>query len=137
MLARIARREAMMSLAGTLEQEERSASLAKRSRAMARDYGRRPATGIAADLRELSALASGLAGLAKDADAAREDARRQADWEVENLAETESRLKRLERRSAEARRALHNAMENRDQPPTVGMARKLHSQEHKRTRTKT
>ena len=125
MLARVARREAMMSLAGTLDEEAKSASLAQRSRALARDYGGRTVTGIAADLSQLSALASGLAGLAKDAESARHDARHQANWQVEELAKTDSRLKRLEERTKVAQRALRQADENRTEPAAEGMARKL------------
>ncbi|WP_299295478.1 hypothetical protein [uncultured Erythrobacter sp.] len=143
-LARIARRDAMTALADTLDEEAKSASLAERSRAMAREYGQRAVTGVAADLRELSALASGLASLAKDADNAREDARQQADWQVETLAETESRLKRLEERGAEARRAVMRSEELRKTPipegmakgMAKGMARKLHRPEQTSSRTK-
>lgn len=135
-LARIAQREAMMSLAATLDEEAKSASLAERSKAMATEYGHRSVTGVAADLRELSALASGLASLANDAAAARDDARQQAAWQVENLAETEARLKRLEGRSAEARRALREAAEARRQPVPTGMARKMHGRDFKHSRTR-
>jgi len=125
MLARVARREAMMSLAGTLDEEAKSASLAERSRELAREYGHRTVTGIAADLSQLSVLASGLAGLAKDADGARNDARQQADWQVEELARTDNRLKRLEVRTKEASRAVRQAKADRSPPPADGMARKL------------
>ncbi|MEM8723977.1 MAG: hypothetical protein AAGE86_00500 [Pseudomonadota bacterium] len=136
MLARIARRDAITALADTLDEEAKSASLAERSRIMAREYGTRAVTGIAADLRELGALASGLASLAKDADNARDDARQQAEWQAGTLAETESRLKRLEERSVEARRAVTRAEEARSQPLPEGMARKLHRAEQTSSRTK-
>ncbi len=125
MLARVARREAMMSLAGTLDEEAKSAALAQRSRELARDYSSRTVTGIAADLGQLSALASGLAGLAKDADGARDDARQQVDWQVEELARTDTRLKRLEERAKAAQRALRMVGEARAAPASEGMARKL------------
>ncbi len=132
LLARIARRDAMMSLAGTLDEEAKSAALAERSREMAREYGQRPVTGIAADLHQLSALSAGLARLAKDAEDARHDARQQAEWQVEALAETENRLKRLEERTIAARRAAQIVAESRSAPlegqPTGRMARKLLSQ---------
>ncbi len=132
LLARIARREAMTSLAETLDEEAKSAALAERSRAMAHEYGQRSVTGIAADLHQLSALASGLARLAKDAENARHDARQQADWQVEALAETENRLKRLEERTVAARQAARQAQEHRAgapaSQPASGMARKLLNQ---------
>ena len=129
LLARVARREAMMALAGTLDDEAKSAALAGRSREMAREYGQRPVVGIAADLHQLSALSAGLARLAKDAEDARHDARQQAEWQVDVLARSETRLKRLEERKVAARRAVQSAAEKRavsgQQPSTGGMARKL------------
>lgn len=119
----------MTSLASTLDEEAKSASLAERSREMAREYGQRAVTGIAADLHQLSALASGLASLAADADDARYDARQQAEWQVATLAETENRLKRLEERATEVRRAVRQAHDDREQAHAQGaqsgMARNL------------
>ncbi len=124
-LAKIARQETMISLAGTLDEESKSAALAKRSRDLASDYGQRPVTGLAADLYQLSTIARGLAILAKDAESARKDARAQADWQIGELARTEDRLKRLEQRAKQAQQALKQASSARDEPVESRMARKL------------
>lgn len=124
-LAKIARREAMMSLAGTLDEESKSAALAKRSRELASDYGQRPVIGLAADLYQLSTIAGGLAILAKEAESARKDAREQADWQIGELARSEERLKRLEQRAKQAQQALKQANSDRNAPIASRVARKL------------
>ncbi|MEM7665632.1 MAG: hypothetical protein AAF250_07215 [Pseudomonadota bacterium] len=130
MLAQIAQREAMTSLASTLDELAKSASLADRTRSMARDYSARQTSAGAADLRELQNLAAGLANLAVDAEQTQSDARRQADWQTETLAGAENRLKQLKEHAAEALKAVRRAEAVRTEPVpearTGRMARKLH-----------
>ncbi|QUL36912.1 hypothetical protein [Erythrobacter sp. JK5] len=134
MLARVARREAMASLAGTIEEEARSADLARRSKAMARDYSGRKVVGEAGDLRELSAMAAAIARLAEQAENKRDDARLQAAWQADALAGVENRVRRLEDRALEARRASIQAAEARSRPTDGGLARKLQGHERHQTR---
>lgn len=143
-LAQIAQREAMTSLASTLDELAKSASLADRTRSLARDYSARQTSAEAVELRQLQSLAAGLADLAVDAEQAQSDARRQADWQTETLADAENRLKKLKEHADEALQAVRRAEAARTQPlpeaRTGRMARKLHndaqSQEHANSRTR-
>ncbi|MEM6475075.1 MAG: hypothetical protein AAF687_02800 [Pseudomonadota bacterium] len=126
-LARIARREAMGALADALEEERKSDDLAQRSTDMAQGYGARRDARSGAQLRALRLMAGGLAEMARDAQRARDDARQQADWQVEALATAENKLQRMEELAGEARRKLARAEAAREASRSGGgaMARKL------------
>lgn len=129
MLARIARREAMGALAGALDEEAKSATLAERSAALAREYGGRSAVVRGADLRDLIAMAGELTQLAENARGTRDDARQQAEWQAEALAGAETRLDRLEARAGDARRAIRDKIAARNDGGQQRLARKLQSSE--------
>ncbi|MEM9500580.1 MAG: hypothetical protein AAF941_01920 [Pseudomonadota bacterium] len=137
MLARVARREAMTSLAGTLDELEKSTSLVDRSRTLASDYSARQREAGAADLRELQRLACGLAGLAVNAEQARLDARQQADWQSETLAVAENKYRKLQDYADDALEAVRRADAARAEPiaptRTDRLARKLQTEDQPST----
>lgn len=125
MLARINRRGAMTGLAAALAEEQRSASLAERSRRLAQGYAQRAGTDTAEALIRQTLFAGELAGLARKADEARSDASRQAQWQADALALAERRIERLDEQ-AKAARSEHRATQDRlAQPVAPSMARKL------------
>ena len=89
-------------------------------------------------LAVLVAFTGGLASLARDADAAQEDAGRQAQWQAQALGEAQTRAKRQSERLAEALAAYGTARERRESDPTyaastrpaAGLAQVVQSDAH-------
>jgi hypothetical protein len=125
LLARVARREAMSALAGTIAEEARSAALAQRSRALIDSYAARAETVQSDDLRERITMAGALARLAADAERARAEAERRAGNEADTLADSENRLKRLEEHAHKARRTLAGIEQARELYAAQQVAQKL------------
>ncbi|WP_158094234.1 hypothetical protein [Erythrobacter donghaensis] len=130
LIAEVARKQALRTLAEARDAEARHHALAARSRALvdAAAPGAGATTGAA-----LAARAGFTAGLARIADNARDaarDAQRQSAWQIENLAQAEARARRLTEREAEARAALAAAKERREAARDVPLARKLQSTPH-------
>lgn len=124
-LARIARRDAMSALADALAEEQRSASLASRSRDLAQGYSERAEVQSADMLSQNTRFAGELSQLARHADKARGDASRQAQWQAEALASAEQKIERLDGLRKEALAQQRSTQERADRPPDAPMARKL------------
>ncbi len=124
-LARIARRDAMASLAQSLAEEQRSASLADRSRTLAKGYAARANLETGEALARHKFFAAQLTGLARQADQARGDASRQAEWQVDALAKAEQRIDRLDERAKLARLEHRNTQDRLEQHDQAAMARTL------------
>lgn len=124
-LARIARRDAMAALADALEEENRSASLAHRTREMAKDYTARKGVETGGTLGQNKKFANELTQLARSAEQAQADALRQADWQVDALAHAEQRIERLDARAKAARTQQRDTQERVSQPFHQPVARKL------------
>lgn len=133
MLARIARRDAMASLAGLIADEQRSASLADRSRNLAKGYAERAKVDSGETLARHRAFAAELTGLARQADQARGDASRQADWQVDALAKVEQRIKRLDEHAKLARLQQCNTQERLERADQPTMARRLQKHDPNRS----
>lgn len=127
MLAQIARREAMAALAEAIVEEERTGSLAERSRALLQEYRARAGEDDAGALRHQISFTSALGRIAQQADRASMDASDQAAWQVTTLASAEARATRIEERREQAKRALEAAIDRREQSHARTMAHKLQS----------
>lgn len=127
LLAQIARREALTSLADAVVEESKSANLAERSAQLVRDYGARPAPAEGIALRDQAAFVQSLQTVRLEAAQAHADARDQSQWQSRALAAAQSRADRKEQRVDSARAELGKALERRDPPSTGRMARKLHT----------
>lgn len=125
MLARIARRDAMGSLAQSLAEEQRSASLADRSRMLAKGYATREGLDTGDALTQHKRFAGELAGLARQADQACSDASRQTEWQVDVLAKAEQRIERLGERAKLARLEHRHTQERLEREEQAAMAHKL------------
>ncbi len=125
LIARVARRQALRTLAEALEAEARSHALAARSRRLVAASAPPPGPTTGAALAERAGFTAGLAQLAATAAEAAEDAARQAAWQAEALARAETRARRLAEREAEARSALEAAKARREQALALPLARKL------------
>ncbi len=132
-MAQISRREAMAALADAVSEEVRSSMLAEKSRDLLHDYGGR-ASGHSASkttghsLRDNAAFVRRLADIADQAGKANKDARDQAAWQVQSLAQAETKAARLQEKVSAARKAIEDAQLSRLQAETAGMARKLQHQ---------
>ena len=102
LLAEVSQRNAMLGLADALAEENRSATLAQRSRALVEAYSGRSYLPDGAALQHAVGFTGALASLATDADSARHDAARQADWQAQALGEAQTRARRQSERLAEA-----------------------------------
>lgn len=125
-LARVARREALGSLAGALAEERRSRDLALRSRDLADAYARRKGAGDGGDLAGRMRFAGALSQVAANAETSGAESAREAEGRARAVAEAERRTERLESREAEARRALERALERRADAAAGVLARKVH-----------
>ena len=123
MLAEIARRNAMIALAGTIGEETKAARLLNRSRELAREYRSRTGSVDGQSLSDLARFAGALERLASDAECSLDDAGRQAASQREELSRHEDRIHRLNERAVEARADLHNRAARRNEETPV--ARKL------------
>ena len=124
--AEIARREAMAALADAVNEEERTASLAERSRELLRDYEARADTEYGGSLRDHNRFTQRLQSIAEQADQARNDANDQAQWQVQSLAVAETRARRFDERMQSASREIEAIKEKRAQAQEAALARKLH-----------
>jgi hypothetical protein len=127
MMAGLARREAMRALSEALNEERRRSALAERSAALVAAAALRRGSTSAAALADRVRFASGIARIAGDAQAARGDALRQAEWQASTLAAAEARAKRIAEIEEAAVRVLDAAREARDTAVPAALARKLHS----------
>ncbi|WP_298307568.1 hypothetical protein [uncultured Erythrobacter sp.] len=136
MLAQIARREARLSLANAISDEERSAQIHARSCDLLHEYAKRVSeVGPAAqsDTLQISlAFVRSLQDMTDNAQGALKDASDQAEWQVRALAAAETRMSAHETRLGQEKRALNDLRERREVPPELtgasGMARKLQNQ---------
>ncbi|MEL7198188.1 MAG: hypothetical protein AAGL10_07715 [Pseudomonadota bacterium] len=133
LLARIARRDAMSELAASLAEEQRSASLAKRSRELAKEYAERSDLDTGEALARQGRFAAELTGLARQADRTRGDASRQAEWQINTLAKAEQRIARLDERAKLARLQHKHTQERLEQEEKAAMARSLQKTSSKRS----
>ncbi len=127
LIADVARKQALRGLAEALETEARSHALAERSRMLvaASAPGAGATTGAALQAR--GTFTAGLARIAVSAGDAARDAARQRVWQTESLTRAETRAKRLEEMTGDARKALEAALERREAARAMPLARKLHS----------
>lgn len=126
MMASVARKQSLRTLAEAMEAEARSHALAVRSRALVGSSAPAPGTTTGSALQGRAAFTASLAQLAHTASDAAHDAARQTQWQAETLAKIETRAKRLAERQAEARAALDAAKAQRAQAHEAStMARKL------------
>ena len=124
-LANLARREAMAGLADAVAEEDRTASLARRSRELFEEYARSRDDIDAAGLRDQAAFVRALRGVARQAEDALQDASDQAKWQARTLAAAEARASRSQEQVDDARRELEALLERREHTLPSGMARKL------------
>lgn len=136
MLTRIARRETMAALAQSIDRENQSAALGQRSRMLLEGYAMREDLADGQALREVAALAGGLARLADNADSQRVIAQQQVERQADALAGTDARLKRLEEHFRTARRALTKIEDARAGYGGDQVAQKLLDTGQTRTRTR-
>lgn len=125
LLARIERRNALAGLSSAIAEESTSEALAARSRKMAGEYSRRIDAREAGKLADRARFIAALSGLASEAERARADAKRQAEWRAQAFAASEQRMKRLEERGLEMRRAIMDAREARDNTEVAVLAHNL------------
>ena len=128
MIAEVARKQALVSLAEAMEAEARSHALAERSRRLVAAAAPVPGVTSGAALQGRAAFTAGLAQLAAQAGDSARDARRQSAWARETLAQAEARARRLAELTTDARRALAAARERREAARAMPLARKLQSQ---------
>jgi len=126
-LAKIAKREAMVSLADAVTQEARSAHLSQRSRGLLSEYSKRLAAKSGHDLQGNAKFVHQLQEVAEQAAKALNDASDQARWQVQSLAKAESRASRFSERIDAAKRDIESIKAKRETAQTGQMARKLHS----------
>lgn len=133
MLAQIARREARFALANAIGEEERSANIHARAQDLLREYEKRVAgVGVSSQSDTLQAnlaFVRSLQTMAQGAGEAHKDARDQAQWQMQALAQAETRLDARKTRVGDEKRALSELRERREISPELtgasGMARKL------------
>lgn len=125
LIAEVARKQALRGLAEALEAEAKSGALAARSLRLvaASAPGRGATTGAALAAR--SGFTAGLAQLARQAEAAANDAALQRAWQSDALAHAETRARRLAEMTADARTALAAARARREAQREMPLARKL------------
>jgi hypothetical protein len=129
MIAGLARREALRGLAEALDEERRRSALADRAGRLLAGSGARPGTALGEDITRASRFAAGVGRIAREAVAARNDARCEAAWQARLLATAEARSRRLAELEAAAESALCKARDRRAAPLPAAMARKLQSGE--------
>lgn len=126
LIAEVARKQALRSLAEALESEARGAALAQRSRALVAASAAAAGVTSGADLQRRSVFTAGLSQLAMNAAEAAEDAARQRAWAGETLTRAETRSRRLAEMTAEARSAVAAVAARREAGHAAPLARKLH-----------
>ncbi|MEM1196376.1 MAG: hypothetical protein AAGH57_09760 [Pseudomonadota bacterium] len=145
LLAEVSERAAMLSLATALAEETRSATLAQRSRDLAKAYGGRPDARDGGALGQSGRFSAALGSLAHDAEQARDDASQQAAWHVEALGKAKTKARRQSERLEEARAALEQAQERRQDVPHLvrhsgdrrSLARNMHRPQSDPTQAET
>ena len=115
----------MAGLADAVAEEDRTASLARRSRDLFEEYARSRQEMDAVGLRDQAAFVRALSGIARQAEDALQDASDQAKWQARTLAAAEARASRSQEQLDDARRELETLLEKREHPFPGGMARKL------------
>ncbi|MEM7689033.1 MAG: hypothetical protein AAF291_08415 [Pseudomonadota bacterium] len=138
LLADVSQRAAMRGLADALVEENRSAALAERSRALTSAYGGRSQASDGAALSHTARFAGAIAHLATDAEAARDDAQAQARWQAETLGQAQTRARLQSERLEGALAAYRSARERREHDPSntpshKSLARVMHSETHDTT----
>lgn len=126
MLARMARRTAMGSLADALAEEQRSAEIAERAGELLANHGQRSGADLGQTLILHAAFAHSLHDIASKAEQSRTDASEQARWQRDALAAAETRLSLSEEKAAGALKQVDAAMQRRDAAANSGLARNLH-----------
>lgn len=129
-LAQISRREAMAALADAVSEEARSTMLAERSADLLQDYSGRSSSDDGSTitghhLRDNAAFVRRLADIADQASKATKDARDQAAWQAQSLAQAETKATRLQEKVSAAQKAIEDAQLIRSQTEMSGLARKL------------
>ena len=125
LIAKIARRDALSALAQSLDEEEKSAQLAVKSRLLANGYRLEPCETNAQMIAVRTTFANRLADLAKDADRARADAGEQAQFHREALNQSEAREDCLKDFAKAAKQELDRRLEARDRTVEGRLARGL------------
>ena len=127
LIAEVARKQALRGLAEALEAESRSNALAERSRMLVAASGPGAGATTGAALQARGVLPAGRARIAVSAGDAARDAARQRAWQTDSLTRAETRARRLEEMTGDARKALDAALERREAARAMPLARKLHS----------
>ena len=130
LIAEVARKQALRSLAEALEAEARSRALADRSRALVAASAPGAGPTIGSVLQGRAAFAAGLAQLAVNAGDAARDAARQSHWAGDTLTRAETRARRLAEMTADARKALEALQSRREAERSLPLARKLQDPRH-------
>lgn len=125
LIAEVARKQSLRSLAEALDAEARSQALAERSRRLVGISAPKTGATDGAGLQGRAAFTAGLAQLAANARDGAQDASRQSLWATETLTRTETRSRRLAEMTDEARAALTAAKERREAARELPLARKL------------
>ncbi|KEO89568.1 hypothetical protein EH32_03435 [Erythrobacter litoralis] len=125
LIAQIAQRQAMRGLADALGEETRSRTLVERSRSLLESYSYVSGLASGEALTERGRFLASLSEVSAAAERAEGDAARQAEWQADVLAKADTRMRRFEDRTLEARRALETELNRRAASPPLGMARKL------------
>lgn len=128
LIARVARQQALRTMAEALESQERSQMLARRSQMLVAASAPQPGAMLAEAFAARAGFTASLVQLAVTAADAASDAARQTEWQAETLGRAETRVKRLAEREDAARAALETAQEWREQGhAAAALARKLQS----------
>lgn len=125
LIAEVARKQALRGLAEALEAESRSNALAERSRMLVAASGPGAGETTGAALQARGVFTAGLARIAVSAGDAARDAARQRAWQTDSLTRAETRARRLEEMTGDARKALDAALERREAARAMPLARKL------------
>jgi hypothetical protein len=125
LIAEVARKQSLRTLAEALDAEARSRALAVRSRALTGAAAPQAGVTTGEGLRARAGFTAGLAQLALTAEDAARDAARQCAWQADSLALAETRARRLADRTREARAALAAAQARAEAARELPLARKL------------
>lgn len=124
LLAGIARREALGTMAEALRDEGQSAALAERTRMIADDYADKTAIPDGSSLTMISRFTGALQAIATDAERAGDAARERAKMQSGVVSASQERLRKLQDRASQDHSKLLAAQELRADPHSQ-MARKL------------
>lgn len=97
----------------------------ERSRSLLEGYSYVSGLASGEAITERGRFLASLSEVSAAAERAEGDAVRQAEWQADVLAKADTRMRRFEERTLEARRALENELNRRSASETPHMARKL------------